>query len=250
MQARKVTVAHGWLWIRQGVNLILHNPVLTLLYGAILGMGLFLVTAIPLFGPMLGVMLLPTLVGGYMRACMAMEQHEPVGIAHLAAGFRTHTSRMVALGGILLAAVLGATAVTVAIGGDPLVEFLKQAQEIQDPNVMWEKIQSADESIRLAFVAGATLLLLASLCMQFAPMLVLFHAETPFAALKSSLQAILRNIWPYTVYSLIVYLVVMALSLLPAFITFILVPPFALTSLYAAYRDLFAAEQAGGESQR
>jgi hypothetical protein len=249
MQARKLGISHGWLWIKHGLDLIFRNPVLSVVLSAIVATGIFLATKIPFLGPLLALLLLPVLVAGYMRACQAMELHEEAELVHLIAGFKLHTSRLIALGGILLVGVLSITAATVAIGGDTLVSFLEKAQEINDPEIMWAEMQAAGESAALAMLVGMLLLLALSVCLQFAPMLVLFDGENPLVALRSSLMATLRNALPYTVYGLILYLIVLAISMLPFFIALVLLFTISMTSLYAAYRDIFSMRTIGSAAE-
>lgn len=246
MQARRVGFRHGWLWIRQAFGMIARNPVLSIVFAALAGLAIFLLMMVPLLGPLLGVLLLPTMIAGYMRACQAMERHEEPALAHLLTGFRIHTPRLIALGGFLLVGVLATVAAMVSIGGDPLLEFLKKAQEITDETAMRAALEAAGETVTTAFLAGSGLFLLLSICLQFAPMRVLFDDEPPLAAIKSSLLATLRNVLPYIAYSLMLYLIVMLISVLPLPIALALNVTISMTSLYAAYRDIFyAAPQAG-----
>ncbi len=243
MQARRVGFTHGWLWIRQALNLIVRNPVLSVVFAAIVGASLLLVMMIPLFGPLLGLLLFPAIVAGYMRACLAMEMHEDARIAHLLAGFKVQSSRLIALGGILMIGVFSIIATIVALGGDPLLQFLKKAQEITDPDAMRAAMEAAGEGVTSAFFTGTLLLLALLICLQFAPMRVLFDHETPLAAIKSSVVATFRNILPYIAYSLLLYVIVLVISHLPLLIALVLNLTLSMTSLYAAYRDIFAAQQ-------
>jgi uncharacterized membrane protein len=70
-------------------------------------------------------------------------------------------------------------------------------------------------------------------------MLVFFSNVPPFAALRISLIGSVRNLIPYTVYSLVMQLVALVLSLIPYNIGLILLLPLGLTSLYVSYRNIF-----------
>jgi len=70
-------------------------------------------------------------------------------------------------------------------------------------------------------------------------MLVFFNDMQPFAALRASLSGSWRNIIPYTVYSLIMQVVAVALSILPFNIGLIVLLPLGITSLYVSYRNIF-----------
>lgn len=249
MQARKVGIDHGWLWIKQGLNLVFRSPLLSVVLAAIVGGAIFLAMKVPLFGPMLGTLLLPMLVAGYMKACRAIERHEEAEIAHLFAGFGKHAPRLVALGGVLLLGIISIVAVIVAVGGDAFMSFIEGAQEITDPAVMQQALQNAAPSVLSALLIGLLLFVLLSVCVQFAPMLVLFDDQKPLTAIKLSVIGTLRNVLPYTVYSLILQLVIFAIGMFPLFIAIVLLLTISMTSLYAAYRDLFGAEQTAGAAK-
>ena len=83
-----------------------------------------------------------------------------------------------------------------------------------------------------------TLFFLLLMAMQFAPMLVLFDKLSPIAALKTSLLACLRNMFPMTMYGamLIPFAI---LASVPMWLGWLILLPVLITSIYAAYRDLF-----------
>jgi hypothetical protein len=240
MEIRKVSAAHGWLWIKQGFHLILKNPILSIGLVGILTIGIFLLFNIPILGLFLGMLLAPALVAGYMRALQASEQHEEMEIAHLFAGFGKCAPQLISLGGILLVGVITASGVTSAIGGEALIAFLEKAQSTDDPQVIIEALKSADPVVTQAMLIGISLLLLLSICMQFAPMLVIFDGAKPWAAIKASTMGTFRNIFSYVVYGLIFQVLTVIASVLPIFLSMMLLLPIALASLYSAYCDIYA----------
>jgi len=77
------------------------------------------------------------------------------------------------------------------------------------------------------------------LALPYAPMLVFFNDVAPLAALRASLAGSLTNIIPYTIYSIIMQVVALVLSMLPYNIGLIVLLPLGLTSLYVSYRNIF-----------
>jgi hypothetical protein len=78
----------GWDWLKQGINLFRKQPaaLTTLLFANILfSIGL---SAIPYLGPLLAVLLIPSLSMAFMQACMMIESGERVTPAVLLTGFR------------------------------------------------------------------------------------------------------------------------------------------------------------------
>ncbi len=247
MEARKVGIGHGWLWIKQGFSLILRNPILSVVLAGIMAAILFLILKIPGVGPLLMPLLFPALMAGYMKACRAMDMNEEADIAHLAAGFGKHAPRLLALGGVLLAGVFLVPVLMTAIGGDAFLTFMEKAQEINDPAAMNEALQAVDPAVFNALLAGLVLYFLLSVCLQFSPMLVLFDDEKPLAAIKSSLVGTWRNALPYTIYSLLLFPILYVISLLHVVIFLVLLLTLSMTTLYSAYRDIYSRQQARAE---
>ncbi len=239
MEARKVNASHGWLWIKQGLTLVLHNPLLTILLAAIVEAFMYLAARVSLMAPVVAMLLLPAIVAGYMRSCRAMQQHEKVVLGHLLAGFKLHTARLLALGGMLLGGIIFSAMVTAALGGEALLSFLDKAQTITDPALLWGELQNAGEGVAIAFLFGLLFLLLLQVFLQFAPMLVLLRGATTLEALKAGAQGTLRNILPYTVYNIVLFLIIAVLGVLPQFIASVLAFTVLMTSLYSAYQDIF-----------
>jgi uncharacterized membrane protein len=70
-------------------------------------------------------------------------------------------------------------------------------------------------------------------------MLVYFSDVSPFAALRASFAGSMRNIVPYTLYSLIMQGVALVLGIIPFGLGLIVLLPLGLTSLYVSYRNIF-----------
>jgi len=74
---------------------------------------------------------------------------------------------------------------------------------------------------------------------QYAPILVFFSGIPPWLALQASFLGTLRNILPYTVYSLIMQVLAMLLGILPFGLGMLVLLPLGLASLYVSYRNIF-----------
>src|SRR5512139_1624840 len=98
MQAQKVEMGHGWLWITHGYRLIMRNPPMSLGLALLGALGMYLTLIIPVAGMFLALLLMPILLAGYMRVCRALEYHQKVEPTYLFAGFEKRTSQLLALG--------------------------------------------------------------------------------------------------------------------------------------------------------
>jgi len=239
MEIVKLNAMRGWVWIKQGYQLIMCNPLLSIVTALIGALCVFLALLVPSIGPLLAVVLAPILLAGYMRVCRALEEDEEVELAHLFAGFRQHTAGLVSLGAFLMLGLLLASTVMIFVGGDAFAKLMEQVQATENPQVLMEAISASGGSVAFAMLLGFTLVMLLIVTWQYAPILVFFSGLTPFAALRASFTGTLRNIVPYTVYSLIMQLIALMLGILPFGLGMILLLPLGLTSLYVSYRNIF-----------
>jgi len=239
MEIRKLNAVYGWIWLKQGYQLIMRNPLLSIVLALIGAAAIFAVFHVPQFGPLIVVLLLPVLMAGYMRICRALEENEEIELLHLFNGFQKHTMRLVSLGGMMMMGLLVASIVMVAIGGDALTTLLESVKTANDPQMLAEAMLTAGTGVAFSLIVGFALVFVLMLASQYAPMLVFFSDMTPFVALRASLTGSVRNLIPYTVYSLIMQVIALVLGMLPFGIGMIVLLPLGLTSLYVSYRNIF-----------
>ncbi|MDH2916792.1 MAG: BPSS1780 family membrane protein [Gallionella sp.] len=239
MEIKKFTAARGWTWIKQGYQLIMISPILSITTALIAALAIFLAMLIPLIGPLLAVILMPIMLAGYMRICRALEEGEEVELTDLLAGFKKSTPALVSLGAFLMLGMLFASAVMVFVGGDALTTLMEEVRATDNPQVLMDAIRTASGGVAFAVLLGFTLVLMLIVAWQYAPMLVFFSGVPPFMALRDSFVGTMRNIVPYTVYSLIMQVIALMLGILPFGLGMILLLPLGLTSLYVSYRNIF-----------
>lgn len=239
MEIRKLNAARGWLWIQHGAQLLLRNPLLGI-GGALTGIFIVLIAAmLPLFGPLLAVALMPIMLAGYMRLCRALEENEKSDLSMLLAGFKQHTRSLVTLGAFLMLGMLFASTVMVFVGGDGFSTLMDQIHTTDDAQLLVTALSSADSNVSLALLLGFSLVMILIVAWQYAPILVFFSGISPWLALQASFLGTLRNIIPYTVYTLLMQLVALVLGILPFWLGMILLLPLGLASLYVSYRNIF-----------
>jgi hypothetical protein len=238
MKAQKLSASHGWLWVKQGIYLFKKSPILWVVITFIAMAGLMGVSTLPLIGEPLSSLLFPVLYAGLLVGCQALEHDQELELAHLFAGFKQNTSRLVTLGGLMLMAQLLIFGVMMLTGGSALVSILMGGVTPDDPAVIVQAVASAGVSIIFG-IALFTVLMMAN---QFAPMLVMFKQQTPIQAMKASVQVFLQNIAPLSVYGVIMLLFAVMASL-PMMLGWLILLPIMVTSLYAAFRGLFPNEE-------
>jgi len=229
---RTVPTARGWAWIAQGWELFKRQPFMWVAF-AVVGIAILLglQLLLPLIGQIAAMLLGPVFVGGVMIGCRDLDEGRELQFAHLFAGFRERFGSLIAVGLISLgftfavALVVGlgtgiGTATLLGSGGDPAAAA------------------AAGLTLLLALLVMLALLLPLYMAMWFAPPLILFHAQGPAEAMKNSFVACLRNIMPFFLYGVILFLLSFVASL-PVFLGWLVLAPVMVASLYTGYRDIF-----------
>ncbi|MFZ2160826.1 MAG: BPSS1780 family membrane protein [Sideroxyarcus sp.] len=239
MEIRKMTAARGWIWIKQGYQLIMISPLMSVTFALICALAMFTLLMVPSLGPLLAVLLLPVIIAGYMRVCRALEEEKEIELTHLFEGFKKHAARLAALGGFLMLGMLLSSMVMVVVGGDALRTLLENVNAANDPQILMNAMMDAGSSVTLSLMLGFAMVCVLMLAFQYAPMLVFFNDLPPLVAMRASLAGSLRNLIPYTVYNVILQVIALALGMLPFGIGLIVLLPLGLTSLYVSYRNIF-----------
>jgi uncharacterized membrane protein len=242
MEIRRLNAGRGWLWVKHGYQLLMHNPLMAVSFALIAALAMFAALLVPGLGPLIAVLLMPVVMAGYMRVCRALELEEEVELPLLFEGFQKQTARLIALGGFSMLGLLGASAAMIFIGGEALTTLLDDFQASADPQALVDAMWAAGSGVAFSLLVGFTLVFVLMLALQYAPMLVFFSGLTPVAALRASLAGSLRNIAPYAVYTIVMQVLALLLGLLPFNIGLIVLLPIGLTSLYVSYRNIFPFE--------
>jgi hypothetical protein len=101
----KLPARTGWTWLKQGIGLFRKQPaaLTTLLFANILiSIG---ISALPLVGPLLAVVLIPSFSMAFMQACLMIEHGQRISPGVLLTGFRRPTVFALCKVGLLYLAV-------------------------------------------------------------------------------------------------------------------------------------------------
>lgn len=244
IEIQKVSASHGWLWLKHGYQLIMRAPLQAIPLAMMFALGIFLAMLIPIAGVLLAILVMPVLMAGYMRVCRSLEYSEKVEPQHIFAGFKNRTAPLISVGSMLLMGMIVISMVTAAMGGSELSAILENYQAEQDTTALVEALMAPDSAVQYSLLTGLALFFLLMLAMQFAPMLVFFDDMSPRQALQASIYGSIRNIVPFSIYSLLMQLIAFALSFVPMGLGWIVLLPLGLTSMYVAYRDIFSEVKA------
>ena len=240
MEPQRLPAGQGWEWIKQGYALFMKAPLLWIVMLLIFFVAAVALSNVPLLGEPLVSLLMPVVLAGLMSGCRALEQGEELELAHFFNGFKHHTSRLVALGGITLILQLLILGLMMLAGAGALVSLMMSGQSNPDPEVLVAAFSGATFAISL----GIALYLLVTSVMQFATMLVYFNNVPPLQALQLTLRAFVYNIWPMLVFG-VTFMFLAILATLPMGLGWLVLFPMSFTSLYATYRAIFPLVETG-----
>jgi uncharacterized membrane protein len=189
---------------------------------------------IPLLGGLVMTLITPALLAGLMHAAREASAARPVTVAHLFQGLTDARKRgpLLVLGVILLVISLALTLVAAGV-----IAGLYGLEEAANPNQQVTSITPGLGALTLLLLVLALGLAVFALMIYAIP-LVMFTDLPPVQAVKSSLQASLRNIAPLLVFSLI-YLLLSLLAAIPLGLGFLVLIPVSAGALYASFRDIY-----------
>lgn len=245
MQARRLPARHGFLWLMAGFRLFRANP--PLLTALTLGY-LFLVIAVnllPMIGPFLVPLALPTLAVVVANGCRAIELGRNAEGNALTYGLQQHRVALVRLGGLHLLGSVIILAISLAVEGGQL-SFLGPDGSVDEEEM---------------FAAMARLVVIAlpiMLAFWFAPLLTAWDGVPATKAVFFSLVAGLSNWRSFVVYGLSVGLVAILLpgllliaadavaaslrnviALALKMLLIFVMAPTLMASVYLSYQDVF-----------
>ena len=218
---RAVPAGHGWDWVAAGWRTFRQQPGTWVLIALVLGILFIAVSLVPLLGTFAPSILMPIFVAGLMLACARVERGEDIGVADLFAGFQKNGGPLALLGliglGLFVAAAIPAVVVVLrGVGGG----FLSST------------------GILLFALIYLALLIPVYMALWFGPALVSLQEMAPTRGLAQSFRGCLKNIIPFLVYGVILFLLAIVATI-PLMLGWLVLLPVVVTSTYAAYRDIF-----------
>lgn len=233
MNTRSVAAGNGWQWIRGGFDLFRQNPVIWIALFFIYLLICMGMSIVPIIGPILVNLLAPVFMAGFMLGCQALESGEELEINHLFAGFKQNTAQLITVGGFYLAGMIVIAGVIFVTAGGAVLA-------LGEPEHAMQAGADADKLL-LPLLLLLALMLPLIMAYWFAPTLVVFHGISAADAMKLSFAACLRNILPFTVYSLACMLLLL-LAAIPLGLGLVVMIPTMTASLYVSYKDIFSEE--------
>jgi len=194
---------------------------------------------IPVLGTVAGTLLGPVFAGGILVGFRTLDRGGTVTVSHLFASFSDRLAPLVIVGLLYLVGtfviVLAMACVVFMAVGWAGIGALMTGDPLEAGIAMLSKLGIG--AIAAALV-GLALWVPLMMAYWFAPALVVFRNDEPFAAMKTSFTACLVNTMPMLVYSLL-GLLWAVLATIPLCLGWLVLAPVFAGSLYASYKDIF-----------
>jgi hypothetical protein len=220
----------GWTWITDSWELFKRQPgmwigIVLLLFVIMIGSAL-----VPLVGNFLITLFGPVFAAGICIGCKALDRGQELELAHLFAGFRERTGTLIGVGALYLAATLVIMLLVGLAMGVGFGAMMGQG----DP----EEVMQLGLTIVLAMLVMMALLLPFVMAVWFAAPLVVFHQHGAIEAMKASFAGCLRNMVPFLIYGVVLFLFSIAATI-PLLLGWLVLGPMLAASIYTGYRDIY-----------
>ncbi len=236
--------SRGGAWITEALPYFTRNPL-----GWIAAMVVFFLISlvlgiIPLGGLVLN-MFYPVIVGGLMLGCVAHEEGRSFEFQHLFAGFKEPYFKRLTMAGVfytiasIVVIVLLCILAFVMLG----VEVFQKIGEGQIDDIA----QFAPDLLLLALIA-VTLITPLIMAIWFAPVVIISSEETALSAMKMSFNACLKNMGPFTLYGLVIFILAI-IAFIPLMLGYLVLLPILTASVYVAFLDCFKSDISNDPTQ-
>ena len=224
---RGVAAGRGWDWIVAGWELFKKQPGVWIGL-VVVALIIFVVLAIiPFIGSLAMAIIGPVFAAGVMLGCRALSEGGELEIGHLFAGFKDKFGTLAAVGALNLAAQVVIMIVVMLITGASL--FALGGGGAGSGTAI---------SIVLAMLIMLALMVPVAMAVWFAPALVVLQGRGAVEALKESFSGCLKNIVPFLLYGVVLFVAAIIASI-PFGLGWLVLGPVMAGSLYASYRDVY-----------
>ena len=231
-----VVAGNGWQWIVDGWAVFKRQPGTWILITVVWFLILLVLALIPFIGGIANNLLFPAFLGGVLLGCREIEHGQPLEFGHLFAGFRDAFGKLVLVGVFYLVALIACVIVAALFGGLGVFTALRMFTGVGGASQMG----LGGLAMALTGLIVLALLVPVWMAMWFAPALIVFHDFDVTDALKASFAGCLKNVVPFLLYGVILF-VLMIFASLPVLLGWLVLGPTVLGSVYASYRDIYYA---------
>lgn len=223
----------GWTWIAEGWRFFMKAPGIWIAIVVVMLVISFAANFIPFIGPLAMMVLTPVFAGGVMLGCRALDEGKELEFRHLFAGFQTQLGNLVVLGAIYLGLFIAVMLVVGLITGASMFAMFGGGAA-HNPAV----VGGALATMAIGVLLGLALMVPVAMLLWFAPALVVLNQLAPVEALKQSWSGCLKNIVPFLIYGVVLFVLAIVASL-PLMLGWLVLGPVMAASIYTSYRDIY-----------
>ena len=234
LPGRGAPAGAGWDWIVQGWGLFTRAPLMWILSLIIVFVIAVVMAVVPIIGTLAFQLLQSVFAGGFVAACRSLEKGGDFELEHLFSGFSKRFVPLMLVGLITMLCWVAIMLVFFAFAGFSLVAAFMSG----DPNSAVAALTASAASLIIGGLVVLALMVPLMAAYWFAPALVMMNDMSAAAAMKESLFACFRNFIPFLVYSVVMFIAAI-IAAIPFGLGFLVWMPLAITSTYAAYRQIF-----------
>ncbi len=226
---RSLDAGRGWTWISSAFTLFMKQPAMWVLLFIIYFVCCALLGMVPFLGGLATMLLFPVFGAGFMLACRATDNDEDIAVELLFGGFKNKTSDLMVIGAFACVPLLVVMAGLLLAGGAGIFASLLGGT-------------ASLAAMGLTFVIVVFVALVVSIpvymALWFAAPLIVFDGLKPGAALKASFSGSLKNVIAFTLYGIVLF-VLLIVAAIPFGLGLLAVVPVAIISVYTGYREIF-----------
>lgn len=182
------------------------------------------------FVPFVGNLFTPVFMAGYYRASQTAAEEGVVRLEDLFSGFRERLGPLILVGVLTMVFIAVIVIVGMGAGMGLMAPAMGDIGNGAPPLI----------PILIMSLVIAALILPVIMMSWFSPALVMFEGMGAFEAMKCSFKACLKNILPFTLYSIVI-LVLAIVAVIPVGLGLIVLLPVMMLTAYTSYYDIFIA---------
>jgi hypothetical protein len=222
----------GWNWIKEGFALFRKSMALWMGMVVVYMLLMAILSFVPFINIILGI-IAPVFTGGFMVACFRSDKEGSFEFSDMFAGFKNQTGPLFTLGLIYIGMVILISMVM----GILLISFGAEEMFAGDP----ESLEGLGAGIMIVALLAMALFIPLAMGMWFSPALIIFHKMGPWTAFMTSLRGCLKNVLPFLIYGIILF-VFGVLAAIPFGLGYLILVPVVIGSIYTGYRDIFISK--------
>ncbi len=229
-QGHTVPLENGWTWIASAWRIFSRAAFMWIGMTLVLLLIHVAFVFLHFFGFLASILGTPVFAAGLMMASRTIDQGGEPRFSQLFGGFKHRFGQLLGVGVLYLVGTGLILFVVSLIGGASVLALIHATTP--------EEVMALGATVLLAALLFLALLLPLLMAIWFAPALVVFHDLRPVDAMKASFMGCVRNVLPFLLYSVVLFLASIVASI-PVGLGWLVLAPVTAASIYTSYRDIY-----------